>query len=82
MRAKPFGSFEGWSRRVREPLLWLGCADPCDTLARGRDNDPKLNGIASVIIAWREHLGAQELSAQEIIRVATIKAPLRRVCER
>jgi hypothetical protein len=26
----PLGGFEEWSSRVRAPLLWLGCADPCE----------------------------------------------------
>lgn len=28
---KPYGRFEAWSDMVRAPLVWLGCADPCDT---------------------------------------------------
>src|SRR5262249_2622780 len=29
---KPLGLFKRWSQRVRDPLLWLGCADPCDSI--------------------------------------------------
>src|SRR5262249_44347557 len=27
----PFGSFEGWSRLVREAIVWVGQPDPCQT---------------------------------------------------
>jgi putative DNA primase/helicase len=28
----PLGGFEMWSHWVRDALIWLGCADPCDTI--------------------------------------------------
>jgi hypothetical protein len=28
----PFGSFDKWSYRIREPLVWLRQIDPCETL--------------------------------------------------
>lgn len=31
-----FGGFEEWSYRIREPLIWLGWTDPCETLAEVR----------------------------------------------
>jgi hypothetical protein len=37
---EPFGSFETWSYRIREPLVWLGEADPCETIKKIRENDP------------------------------------------
>lgn len=36
----PYGRFETWSRVVREPLIWLGCADPLDTVENIEANDP------------------------------------------
>ncbi len=38
--AKPLGSFEDWSRRVREPLLWLDQADPVARQSVAQDEDP------------------------------------------
>ena len=31
----PIGGFMDWSRRVREPLIWLGETDPCDNGPKG-----------------------------------------------
>lgn len=53
----PFGSFEEWSQRIREPLVWLGHADPCDTMAKVRDNDPKRTELGTVLVRWKEVLG-------------------------
>jgi hypothetical protein len=30
-------SFDAWSDSIRSALVWLGCADPCDTMERMRD---------------------------------------------
>jgi hypothetical protein len=36
----PLGSYEPWSNWVRGAIIWLGLADPCDTMERIRHNDP------------------------------------------
>ena len=53
----PLGSFEGWSYRVREPLVWLGCADPCETVAKVREDDPRRNALLTVLVQWKDALG-------------------------
>jgi hypothetical protein len=52
----PFGGFEGWSHRVREALVWLGEADPCDTVVKVRDNDPERERLTAVIMQWAQNL--------------------------
>jgi hypothetical protein len=37
--AHPLESFEGWSRIVRDPLVWLGMADPVKAQATETDDD-------------------------------------------
>jgi putative DNA primase/helicase len=67
----PFGSFESWSRRVREPLVWLGRADPCETVAKVREDDPKRAALLAVLIQWREAIGVNMVrTVGEIINVA------------
>src|SRR5277367_6444262 len=46
---KPLGSYEAWSRRVREALVWLGCANPCDTMASARRADPVTSVLSKMI---------------------------------
>ena len=38
----PMNSFGEWSNTVRSALVWLGRADPCDTIATAREEDPEL----------------------------------------
>jgi hypothetical protein len=67
----PFGSFEGWSQRIRKSLVWLGYADPCDTVAAMRENDPGREGLAAVVAQWNDNLTLnQAYTVAEIIRRA------------
>jgi hypothetical protein len=53
----PLGSFEDWSHRVRDPLMWLGCPDPCETMAKIKSDDPIRSALAVVLAQWLENLG-------------------------
>jgi hypothetical protein len=64
------GSFEEWSQRVREPLVWLGRADPCGTMLKVKDNDPVRAALAIVLAQWKEHLGHGAYTVQEVINRA------------
>lgn len=69
MRA-PLGSFTDWSRWVRDALIWLGEADPCDTMEGMRGADPKLEALTSVLEEWRSVIGFAALTVREIIERA------------
>src|SRR5215472_10082974 len=47
----PLPSFEEWSQIVRDPLIWLGCADPVKTQDKLRSGDPKKAELAAVFEA-------------------------------
>jgi hypothetical protein len=65
------GSFEEWSFRVREPLIWLGKMDPCETLVEIRENDPHRGELVTVITQWKEHLILDEqYTVQDVIERA------------
>ena len=67
----PFGSFECWSRRVRQALVWLDRADPCETGAKVREDDPNRTGLLAVLAQWREAVGVNAVrTVREIINVA------------
>jgi putative DNA primase/helicase len=51
-QATPLGSFEEWSRRVRDPLIDLGYADPCKALDRLVDDDPEREIAMALIASW------------------------------
>lgn len=54
--AGSFGSYEAWSAMVRAPLLWLGKADPVESLKTARDEDPDLTDIGQLFAEWDAHM--------------------------
>jgi hypothetical protein len=67
----PLGSFEDWSRHVRDPLLWLSCHDPCETIFKVKADDPMVLNQAAVMAQWKEHLGlGLEYTTQQIVNRA------------
>lgn len=71
----PLGSFTDWSRWVRDALIWLGEADPCDTMEELRGADPKLDALTSVLEGWREVIGLQPANVRDVIERATEQRP-------
>ena len=69
--SKPLGSFEKWSRLVRDALLWLGCGDPVATMEAARGLDPKLSELAEVLAHWKTALGTDRITVRRIIEKAT-----------
>jgi putative DNA primase/helicase len=52
----PLGGFEGWSRRVRDALIWAGMPDPCGNKAALRDNDPKKDQFLVIARLMEENM--------------------------
>jgi hypothetical protein len=53
----PMASFGMWSNTVRSALLWLGRADPCNTISAARDEDPVLQRLNQFLGALRQDIG-------------------------
>ena len=69
----PLGSFERWSRRIRDPLLWLGAADPCASQDSIRQNDGKLEAQTELLKILYNSFQADTFKAREIeVRVSNI----------
>ena len=66
-----FGSFETWSERVREALVWLGLEDPCGSQDKLRERDIRKGSLASVMAAWKAHpkLGNIPHTAAEAVKI-------------
>lgn len=67
----PLGSFEDWSGWVRGALVWLGSADPVDTIEETRGMDPRLGALTSVVTQWLAVIGTSSASVRTIIEQAT-----------
>ncbi len=49
----PFGSYEGWSRLVRESIVWLGLPDPCATRVKLAEmSDTTVDNLEQLMDAW------------------------------
>jgi hypothetical protein len=71
VKVPPLGSFEEWSRRIRDVLLWLGQADPCTTSAGVYERDWGREAFVAVVTQWQENLGlAQSYTTQQVIERA------------
>jgi len=69
-QVKPWGGFDEWSREIREPIVWLGCADPCMTRDRITVDDPERGLIAEVLRQWHEAFGDRPKLTREVIDAA------------
>ncbi len=64
-----WGGFDEWARWVRDPLVWLGCADPCDGRRRVEANDPVRQGLAALLAAWEGAFGRAPGTVAEVARL-------------
>jgi len=57
----PFGSFEGWSRLVREAVVWVGLPDPCRTRTRLAESaDTTADALGQLVHAFKMYDTANE----------------------
>jgi hypothetical protein len=68
----PLGSFEKWSAFVRDPLIWLDCADPCASMESIRQESPQRSNLAWVMSAWSEVFGTEQRTARDAIADASV----------
>jgi putative DNA primase/helicase len=64
---RPFGSFEDWSRLVREPLVWLGLPDPVDSLRVLEAADPERGQLGDMLRAVHDAFGIGEFKSAHLL---------------
>ena len=72
-KRKPLGSYEEWSRLIRDALLWLGEPDPVATMEKVRNEDPQRRNSEEVLNCW---LGVQptgEITVKRLLEIANTK---------
>ena len=68
--------FEEWSILIRGTLIWLGEADPLETMSEIRKNDPKQSGLRTIMCQWAEHWPPEvPVTAAEMIKKAEAWEP-------
>ncbi|WP_156815372.1 hypothetical protein [Pseudanabaena sp. PCC 6802] len=68
---RPLPSYEQWDRYVRQPLVWLGEADPVDSQKLLREEDPNLNRLGDFLSLVHSVLGDREWTATDLAKVVT-----------
>ncbi len=63
-----WGGFDQWSREIREPLVWLGVADPCRTRERIIVNNPERDSALSILSTWHDLSQDRAVTVAEVIR--------------
>jgi putative DNA primase/helicase len=77
VKCPPLGSYEGWSRFIREPLIWLGEEDPVASMEQARRDDPNRDVLHRLFEQWISLLGTERsYKVTEIIQVAEEKRSL------
>ena len=66
----PLGGFEGWSALVRDALVWLGEADPVETIEEARKGDPDRHRLEAVVTHWSGVLGNRSVTTRTVIEEA------------
>ncbi|WP_121444096.1 DUF5906 domain-containing protein [Brockia lithotrophica] len=66
VRALSFPSFEMWARMVRDPLVWLGAADPVETVQRTYDEDENAAVLEAFFEILYEEFGTEPFSARDV----------------
>ena len=69
-------SFEDWSRLVRSALVWLGKADPLDTMMKARDEDPVLKSLKALFNSWYQAADTRAYTLAGIKDLAELRDPL------
>lgn len=56
-KAPKLASFEGWSDTVRSALIWLGQADPAQSMEAAISEDPEREELSEMLEAWSAAIG-------------------------
>jgi hypothetical protein len=68
---EPRSRFTAWDTFVRNPLLWLGAADPLDTQNELRASDPVREALVAMLTAWQDTFGTEAASVADAVKEAT-----------
>lgn len=70
--AKSLASFGDWSEYCRQPLLWLGCADPAASVFVAMAEDPDRETLARLLTAWQSVFGNKPTMVREAVKQASL----------
>ena len=63
---RPLGSFEQWTKWVRDPLLDLGCQDPAERVSEAKLRDGQRQETADLFEVWWKKHGDRPIAASKL----------------
>lgn len=69
---KSLASYGDWSDLCRQPLLWLGCADPAASVFEAMADDPDREILGRLLHAWHSVFGHIPAMVREVVRQASL----------
>ncbi len=69
---KPLASYGQWSTWVRQPLLWLGLADPAECVFRQLAQDPDRETLGRLLHAWHTAFGSTPTMTRDAVNRADL----------
>jgi len=68
---KSLASYGDWSDLCRQPLLWLGCADPTASVFEAMEEDPDRETLARLLTAWQSVFGKMPAMVRDAVKQAS-----------
>jgi hypothetical protein len=66
----PLAGFSEWSDLCRQPLLWLGLADPTDSVFEAMAEDPDRETLDRLLAAWQSTFGKTPTMVRDAVKMA------------
>ena len=67
----PLAGYNEWSDFCRQPLLWLGCADPIKSVFDAISDDPDRETLGQLLKEWHACFGNKPTMVREAVNLAT-----------
>lgn len=68
---RALASYGDWSDLCRQPLLWLGCADPTASVFEAMRDDPDRETLARLLNAWHAAFGKTPAMVRDAVKQAS-----------
>lgn len=76
----PLNGYADWTQLVRQPLLWLGMADPAHSVFEAMKQDPDKEVLSRMLTAWLAAFGSVATKVRDVVQRCATNTELREVC--
>jgi hypothetical protein len=69
---KSLAGYGDWSDLCRQPLLWLGCTDPTESVFEAMTEDPDRETLGRLLTAWQAVFGKTPAMVRDAVKQAAV----------